>query len=182
LSAKNLSGYFRLGLTDRSKIMRSFRFFPGIVLICVATLVWADDGNRASQMLTADLAQKILGSPVEAGSMNGVADTEVGKTWVSRTSYAAKAGGASAVRLSLLIRHGDGAEQAKQIFESSKNTFKGVDVAGLGDAAYRTQTPAQLNVLRGVNWIIISAGTLREANSSMQEKAAREILAKIPSS
>ncbi len=160
--------------------MKSFFVHLSVGLICFGATVCAGDLNRAGQILTADLAQKILGTPVEAGSTNGDADTEIGKTWVSRVSYAAKAGGPSAVGLTLLVRHGDDPEQSKQIFESSKATFKGVDVAGLGTAAYRTQIPAQLNVLKGAHWLIISAGTLRVADPALQEKAAREIIAKMP--
>ncbi len=150
------------------------------LLVILATFVRADDQNRAGKILTVDLAQKILGSPPESNAMPAMPDTEIGKTWVSRMSYSSKAGGAASTEISLLIRHGDSADQAKVIFESSKATFKGVDVAGLGDAAYRTQTPAQLDILKGPNWLIISAGTVREPNPALQEKAAREILTRLP--
>lgn len=149
-------------------------------LFCFAIVAFAGDLNRAGQMVTADLAQKILGGPVEPGSLNSNGDTEIGKTWVSRVSFAAKAGGSSAISFTVLIRHGDSPEQAKQIFESSKATFKGVDVGGLGDAAYRTQMPGQLDVLKGMNWLIISAGTFKTPDPALQEKVAHEVLPKIP--
>ncbi|MEP6811084.1 MAG: hypothetical protein ABI992_12640, partial [Chthoniobacterales bacterium] len=79
-------------------------------------------------------------------------------------------------------RHAPAAADAKTTFESSKAIFHGEDVSGLGDAAYRTKAPAQLNVLKGANWLIISAGTLRAADKALQEKAAREIIAKVPNS
>jgi hypothetical protein len=150
-----------------------------VFAFCFVTTVRADDTNRASKILTAELAQKILGAPVEA-SGSGMADTEIGQTWVSRISYRAKTGGASAPSVSLLIRHASAAADAKTIFESSKATFHGEDVAGLGDAAYRTKSPAQLDILKGTNWLIISAGTFSNPDPAIQEKAAREILAKIP--
>ena len=109
-----------------------------------------------------------------------MADTEIGQTWVSRVSYHAKTGAASAPEISLLIRHAPAAADAKTIFESSKATFHGEDVSGLGDAAYRTKNPAQLDILKGANWLIISAGTFKNPDTAIQEKAAREILAKMP--
>ncbi len=137
--------------------------------------------NRASEILTADLAQKILGVPVESSSA-ATPDTEMGQTWVSRISYRAKTGDASAPGVSLLIRHAGSAAEAKSIFDSSKATFHGEDVAGLGDAAYRTKTPAQLDVLKGSNWLIITAGTFSNPDRVSQEKAAHEILTKVPGS
>jgi hypothetical protein len=162
--------------------MKSSRFilFAAFAL-CSVISVRADDPNRASQILTAELAQKILGTPVESDSTS-LPDTEMGQTWVSRISYHAKNGGASAPGVSLLIRHAAGATEAQTIFESSKATFHGEDVTDLGNPAYRVKTPAQLNVLKGTNWLIISAGTFKTPDSVAQEKAAREILAKMPNS
>jgi hypothetical protein len=147
--------------------------------LCFVTAVRADDTTRASKILTAELAQKILGAPVEAGG-SGMADTEIGQTWVSRVSYHVKSGAASAPEISLLIRHASAAADAKTIFESSKATFHGEDVSSLGDSAYRTKSPAQLDILKGANWLIISAGTFSNPDPATQEKAAREILAKMP--
>jgi hypothetical protein len=153
----------------------------GAFALCSVISASADDTNRASQILTAELAQKILGVPVQS-SLTKIPDTEMGQTWVSRVSYQSKTGGASAPGVSLLIRHAASVAEAKPIFESSKATFHGEDVSGLGDAAYRTKTPAQLDVLKGANWLIISAGTFQSPDTAAQEKAAREILAKIPNS
>ncbi|MDQ2867895.1 MAG: hypothetical protein M3R59_05715 [Verrucomicrobiota bacterium] len=160
---------------------RSLQIF-GILLSVGAISARAGDLNRASKILTAEAAQTILGAPVEADSRNADADTEMGKTWVSKASYSVKSGGASGIRVSILIRHAPSHEEAQSIFESSKATFHGEDVAGLGDAAYRTKTPAQLNILKGNDWLIITAGTFRDPDPAMQEKLAREILAKMPAS
>lgn len=162
--------------------MKSFCLALAAVLeLSFVVSVRAGDTNRAGQILTAELAQKILGVPVESSSTSN-ADTEIGQTWVSRISYRAKTGGASAPGVSLLIRHAASAADAKPIFESSKATFHGEDVAGLGDAAYRTKSPAQLDILNGSNWLIISAGTFQSPDLATQEKAAREILARMPKS
>jgi hypothetical protein len=134
--------------------------------------------NKASQILTADMAAKMLGGEVQANSCNSESDTTNGATWVSR-SYFSKKGGIISPSLGLLIRHAANKAEAKKIFESSKSTFSGETVAGLGDAAYRTKSPPQLNVLKGSNWLILSAGTFSKPDTAAQEKLAKEILPKV---
>jgi len=70
-------------------------------------------------------------------------------------------------------------DEATSAFLSSKKFYEGRDVAGLGDLAYRTAAPPQLNVLTGRNWLIIAAGAFPGADVSLQEKAAREIMKNI---
>ncbi|MBS1957272.1 MAG: hypothetical protein JST89_24000 [Cyanobacteria bacterium SZAS-4] len=137
----------------------------------------ADPGNRACKIFTPDLGQSILGGPVKESSRNAEADTEVGKTWVSHAGYSLTGGDKSQV--SLLIRHAASKEETKNVFEQSKATFKGVDVAGLGDAAYRTTTPPQLNVRKGSDWLIFMCGTFSAPDTAGQEKAAKAVLPKI---
>jgi len=138
----------------------------------------ADGVNKASTILTQTLAEKVLGKPVEPSASNKEADTVNGKMWMSRASYSIKddalSGGAG-----VLIRHAGSKAEAQGIFNSSKSTFKGVTVPGFGDAAYRTEKPAQLNVLKGSTWLIISCGSFRSADKSGQENIARAILPKI---
>ena len=148
-----------------------------VVSSAVLSPALATDTCRAAKVLTPEIAQSVLGGPVEV-SGSGMDDTEVGKTWVSKVHYKKAAEGAKG-QVGLLIRHASTKEEASNTFESSKSTFKGVDVAGLGDKAYRTQTPAQLNVLKGSNWLIISAGTFSQPDTAGQEKIAKEILPKI---
>ena len=42
--------------------------------------------------------------------------------------------------------------------------------------AYRTTMPAQLNLLLGRDWLIISAGVFPHADTQLQERVARQIL------
>lgn len=136
-------------------------------------------GNRASTLLTAALAQGILGVPVEASTSNTAPDTGAGKTWASRASYTAKSTEGEHPGITLLMGHVSTAAEAKDIFESNRDASRGVAVPGIGDAAYRTADPAQLNVLKGATWLIISAGTPAKPDTAAQEKAAKEILAKL---
>lgn len=150
------------------------------ILSLTAASATAGEVNRASKILTEDVAQKILKAPVLPGTRNNDPDTEMGKIWVSKVSYTTKDDSPDAVQISLLIRHAASREEAQSIFESSKSTFHGEGVAGLGDAAYRVKVLAQLNVLKGTEWLIISAGTPRAADAALQERAAREVLARMP--
>ncbi len=78
-----------------------------------------------------------------------------------------------------LLRHATSKNEAAGIFKSTKSTFHGDEVSGLGIPAYRTAMPAQLNVLKGHHWLIISAGTFKDPAKLAQEKLARIILPKI---
>ena len=148
------------------------------VILVLLRSVEAGD-NRASQILTPELAQQLLGTPIEPAAKNAEPDTKNEKTRLSFASYSAKGGDFNAPRLSLMIRQAGSKEEAQQIFLSSKRAYSGVDVAGLGELAYRAAAPAQLNVLKGADWLIISAGSFKTPDPAMQEKAAREILKKL---
>jgi hypothetical protein len=135
--------------------------------------------NIAAKVLTAEIAERILNAPVEAAKANSEADMKSGATVVSRCSYSVKGDSPTAIRVSLMFRRAGTPEEAKAIFLASKTTYNGQDVGALGNPAYRTAAPAQLNVLKGRSWLIISAGAFPKADSSLQEKAAREILKNI---
>lgn len=144
-----------------------------LLLLGLAASVAAESLNRASQVLTPAIARQVLGAPAKASPHNKMADTMTGPIWVSNANYSLS-GGRS---VSLLIRHAASKDEASSIFHSSKLSFKGVDVHGLGVPAYRTKTPAQLNVLKGANWLIISVGTFQKPEEAGQFKAAKAILA-----
>jgi adenosylmethionine-8-amino-7-oxononanoate aminotransferase len=148
------------------------------VVLLFATSALAGDlaDNIAAKVLTSEAAQRVLSAPVEAGKVNSEADMKSGATVISRCSYSVKGDSAMTISVSLMLRRAGTTEEAKAIFLSSKQTYHGEDVGGLGDAAYRTAAPAQLNVLKGKSWLIISAGAFPKADPSLQEKAAREIL------
>lgn len=138
--------------------------------------------NRASQILTEDLAKTVLGCGVKPNTSNNSQDEVTGEAWVSRAGYSASSSSKPVPQLTLLIRHAKNPDQAKNIFDSSKSAFGGEDVSGLGAPAYRTKVPAQLNVLIGKNWLILSAGTFAKPDTDNQEKLAKQLIAKIGTS
>lgn len=152
------------------------RLVTTIALIsCAAALVAAAADNEASRIFTAESAQQVLGGPVAPAARNSTADIKNGATIVSQCSYSANTGD-TALSVSLTLRRAATADEAKSIFASSKKIYDGKDVAELGDQAYRTTAPGQLNVLKGKDWLIITAGAFPKADPALQEKAAREIL------
>jgi hypothetical protein len=148
-----------------------------VLLVMTASAVLAQSvDNLAVRILTPEMAQRILGAPADAAKANSEADMKNGATVISRCSYSLKSDAAMDITVGLMLRRAGTSEEAKTIFLASKQTYHGEDVGDLGDAAYRTAAPAQLNVLKGNNWVIISAGEFPKADPAMQEKAAREIL------
>ena len=136
----------------------------------------APGDNLAAKVFTEEMAQRIFSAPVKPADRNKEADIKNGAITVSRCSYSVTGDAALPITVSLMLRRAGSADEAKSIFLSSKSTYKGEAVAGLGDDAYHTTTPAQLNVLKGSNWLIISAGAFPKEDRALQEKAANEIL------
>jgi hypothetical protein len=150
--------------------------FPPLNLIVAA----ADPAlNLAATILTPEVAQRIFGAPVDAAKLNSEPDTISRAAVVSRCSYSLRSETGTASNISLLLRRAGTVEEAKAIFFASRLTDHDEEIRDLGDAAYRTAAPAQLNVLQGKNWLIISAGAFPKPDPILQEKTAREILKNI---
>jgi hypothetical protein len=153
----------------------------GLLVFLLSTSIVAADPavNIAATILTPEVAQRIFGGPVEAAKLNSEADMKSGAAVVSRCSYSKNDDAGTATNISLLLRRAATLEEGKAIFLASKLTHHDEEISDLGDAAYRTTAPAQLNVLKGRNWLIISAGPFPKADPGLQEKTAREILKNI---
>lgn len=158
--------------------MKNIQLVTAGIFICLSATLNAAD-NVAAQAFTEEMAQRVLAAPVQPAKGNSGADMKNGETTVSQCSYSLKNGDLSPAAVSLMLRRAPSASEAKTIFLSSKKIYSGETVAGLGDDAYRTAAPAQLNVLKGRNWLIISAGAFPKADQALQETAAREILKNI---
>ncbi|MEY2509424.1 MAG: hypothetical protein QOE26_187 [Verrucomicrobiota bacterium] len=158
--------------------MRKTLAGTGFLLLVLAPCVFAADPavNLAATILTPDVATRIFGGPAEASKANSEADMKSGAAVVSRCSYSIKNEAGTATNISLLLRRAATLDEGKAIFLASKLTHHDEEISDLGDAAYRTAAPAQLNVLKGKNWLIISAGAFPKPDPILQEKAAREIL------
>lgn len=157
--------------------MQKIAFGIALLLALVAPLR-GEDENRASKILTPELATQIFASEAAGSLRNTFGDADEGKAWVSTASYSTKSG-LDRQTVTLLIRHGRNAADTQSAFEASREVLKGVAVADLGDAAFRTAEPAQLDIRKGADWLIISAGTSTQPDPALQEKAAREILARL---
>lgn len=168
-----MPGSYCLYITGLSMRKAVLLIFAIIVALFSQPTAIAQERHRAADLLSPELAQKILGVSVKANSGNA-GDTESGPNWTSRCNYYS-----DGPSIALLIRHFGTAAEAQNIFQSSKATFQGEEVPSLGCNAFRTRRPAQLNLLKGCNWLTISAGTFQEPNLVKQEELAKIILPKV---
>ncbi|MEO6871510.1 MAG: hypothetical protein ABI233_04735, partial [Chthoniobacterales bacterium] len=113
----------------------------------------------------------------EPSLRNQLRDAEEGRTWTSTASWSTTVG-MNRKTLTLLVRHGQSREETQKAFELSRDVLKGDPIAHLGDAAFRIGNPTQLDVRGGADWLILSVCTLIAPDPALQEKAAREIVAK----
>jgi hypothetical protein len=156
--------------------MKPAAFLVALTILAVAPLSSAAAAdNESARIFTLEMAQLVVGSPVVPSDRNSTADIKNGAVIVSQCSYSAQRGEAT-TSVGLTLRRAATSEEAKSTFLGSKNIYNGQEITALGDMAYRTAAPAQLNVLKGRNWLIISAGVFPRPDPVMQEKAAREIL------
>ena len=157
--------------------------FPWLIIVALALpSVWATEAdlkeNIASRLLTQALAERILGAEVEAASANSQPDGHAANIRLSHCSYQTKASEKKSGHIDLILRQSDTAEGARAQFDSAKIIYRGQEVSGLGDTAFRPATLSQVHVLKGRNYIIVTAGTFK-AEPGLEENAASEILRRL---
>ena len=130
---------------------------------------------KACDLLTQQAAQRAAGGPVKKAPDNPASNRSSGGTDLSSCTYTSTSADFRSPTITLLVRSAD-ADESRSAFESNKSTYKGKDVSGLGDAAYRTASPSQLNILKGGTWMIITASAGPKARPDIENKAARDIL------
>jgi hypothetical protein len=156
-----------------------------ICLIVLGVALWnagaeelGPEKNLASTILTQALAERILSRDVEPAAGNNQPDggSSFAKMRVSHCSYATSAStrGKQASYLDFTLRQLETPALAKAQFESLKIIFRGKDVSGVGEAAFRPTSPSQLHVLKGRFYIVVTAPA-----PDMEENAASEILRRL---
>ena len=149
-------------------------FCAGTVLILKAEA----PGNLASSILTQALAGRILNADVQPGSANTQPDGDNGRMRISYCSYKGTGTDKNQPHLDLQIKQSDTPANARALFESSKMIYRGQDVSGVGDAAFRSTMPPQLHILKGRSFIIVTAGRAK-ADPALEESAASEVLRRL---
>jgi hypothetical protein len=157
--------------------------FPWLIIVALALAnVWATEPdfkeNIASHALTKALAERILGAEVDAASANTQPDGHAANIRISHCSYQTKASEKKSGHIDLIVRQSETAEGARAQFDSAKVIYRGIEVSGLGNAAFRPATLSQVHVLKGRCYIIVTAGTAR-AEPGLEESAASEILRRL---
>lgn len=135
--------------------------------------------NLASSVLTLTLAEQILGTELEPDRANSQPDITSVRTLISHCAYAAKRSGKNAPHVDLMVHISETADAAKGQFDGAKAVHAGKEVTGLGDAAFRSSLPGQLNVLKGRVCITITAGTFK-ADATIEEQVANQVLGRLP--
>ncbi|MBX9941439.1 MAG: hypothetical protein K2Y32_19405 [Candidatus Obscuribacterales bacterium] len=134
--------------------------------------------NYAAQILTRELAREILGGSVNASPSNTYKDAVNGKSFVSNANFLLRKDENPPV-LGLLIRHEADAKSALAKFNKAKAELKGAPVSGLGVQAFRTAKPQELHLLKGLNYLVITAGTADKPDKVMEEQLAKAVLPEI---
>lgn len=134
--------------------------------------------NYAAQVLTRELAREILGGSVNASPSNTYSDAVNGKSFVSNASFLLRKD-ENPPLLGLLIRHEADAKSALAKFNKAKAELKGAPVSGLGVQAFRTLKPQELHLLKGLNYLVITAGAADKPDKVMEEQLAKAVLPEI---
>ncbi len=128
--------------------------------------------KKACDVLTADDATKVLGTTAQAGSTNSDEPTEGPDVVVSTCTYS---DGSSAIgqskTVSVLVRAAkstDGAESNTSQFGDQKPSGA-QEVTGYGEAAFWNPAFGQLNVLKNGNWYILSNGSIKAADRTVDQ-------------
>lgn len=136
---------------------------------------------EACAILTPEMAASALGTDVKL-STGPETQVQMKNITVTSCTYSSKnpATVRDVVSVSLLIRRATDQAEAKTIFDTSKQTFQGVDVSMQGiDGAYWSASLQQLNLLKGRDWYIITAGKVGTKTQEQAVKVADLILPKL---
>ena len=132
--------------------------------------------KKACDLFVLDDAKKILGDGATSGetaaSNNTTESDDVAVSSCTYSSGATTLANISNIKTaSILARSAKtktGAESNKMQFGSAKP--EGVeDVSGYGDAAFWNPQVGQLNILKGSNWYILSYGTARPTDRTLDD-------------
>jgi len=148
----------------------------------------ASSGGSSSQSGSPDAcslytladAQRILGSNAKKGTLGDLGSSSP-QFSVSTCSYTADSGSGIGdfVSTTVLVRRAQDAGEGKKDFLSVKGQTQGTqDVAGVGEMAYWNPAAGQLNVWKGKDWVIISAGRTAPKNMDVAKQVAAAILAR----
>jgi hypothetical protein len=159
------------------------RFSWLIIVAFGLASVWAIEPdfsrNIAAGVLTQALAERILDAEVDPASGNTQPDGHAARVRISHCSYQTKASEKKSGHIDLVVRQSETAEGARVQFDSAKVIYRGKEVSGLGEAAFRPATLSQVHVLKGRSYIIVTAGASSKADPKLEENAASEILRRL---
>jgi hypothetical protein len=152
------------------QLTRQFVFF--VVAIAAVASIRADALNLAATIFTESDAQQVYSGEVEPANYNQQPDKDGAGMHLSRCGYSWKKKSRQVAHVDLELHQWKTAEMARTQFDSIKQVYRGTDVSGMGDAAFRSSTPAQLHILKGRMWISVTANTFKPDPAMADQVAA----------
>ncbi len=133
---------------------------------------------KACQVYTFSKAQEILGPNTKQG--DDTPPIKQGKTLVSTCSYTNGATEAKDLQVSTVLLRCSTDDSSKEGFRAERPTGA-IALTGFGDDAYWDPTLAQLHVLKGHNWAIITSGpsTIKERSIDQAKEVAALIVGEL---
>jgi hypothetical protein len=161
--------------------MRSQKLFGLFVSLSFGAILFAQaDGgkNLAATLFTESDATDVMPAEVQAAASNTAADGQSAGSLTSQCSYVSTKKNRQIAHVDLMVKQWKNAELARAQFESMKIIYRGADVSGVGDAAFRSINPAQLHVLKGRTFVTVTAVKV-QADKAMEEAVAATALRRL---
>ncbi|SRR5581483_9417463 len=134
--------------------------------------------NLAATLFTESDATDLMPAEVKAASYNSQADGPSAGALTSQCGYVSTKKDRQIAHVDLVVKRWKTAELAKAQFDSMKTIYRGADVSGVGDAAFRSTNPAQLHVLKGRTFVTVTAVKV-QADKAMEEAVASVALRRL---
>ena len=134
--------------------------------------------NLAATLFTESDATDVMPAEVKAASSNSQADGPSAGALTSQCGYVSTKKNRQIAHVDLVVKQWKTPELAKAQFESMKTIYRGSDVTGVGDAAFRCANPAQLHVLKGRTFLTVTAVKV-QADKTMEEAVAATALRRL---
>jgi len=124
--------------------------------------------EKACDILTQDIADKVVGKPTKADASNADAPKDVDHLVISSCTFKSVDGTSTTTLLWRAAKDTEGSAHDKEQFGPNK-PLNAESVTGYGDTAYWDADFKQLNILKGPNWYILTAGPTEPANRNLDQ-------------
>ena len=128
----------------------------------------ANKPEKACDILTQDIAEKVVGKPARADGSNADAPQDVDHLVISTCTFKSVNGMNAVTLLWRAAKDTEGSAHDQEQFGPNKPVNAEV-VTGYGDVAYWDADFKQLNILKGTSWYILTAGSNEPASRTLDQ-------------